>query len=248
MTAPRPLLYRSKLFVHGCEPDTFGSAFASEADSVVLNNEDHVEPGDKEASREAIAAFLADPSRARGKVVQVRVNEVSSPYFQADIEAFVRPGVHVVNIPKVESLDEIRLADAAIARLEKSAGISAPIGLLVNIESAAGFRRAAELASGGSRVVGLQIGYGDLLRPLGIDYDGPASDMVRLAVRFAASEAGISSFDGAYLGDPTDLVAYRRDALRAVSFGMTGKSCNSPAQAAIANEVFPAYRQQRGAG
>lgn len=237
-----PIRYRSKLFVHGSERDSYEPAFSTAADSVVLNNEDHVEPDMKEASRRWIAEFLATPSAFGGKLVQVRVNELASPWFRDDIEAFVRPGLGLINLTKVETPEMIREADAAIAAREAERGIAEPIGLLITIESPVGLRRVAELARC-PRVAGLQIGYGDLLRPLGIDYLGPGADTVRLLVRMAAAEAGIAAFDGAFLGDVEDTNGYARDAWRGASFGFTGKSCNSARQVDIANAIFPDPRR-----
>ncbi len=233
----RPLKYRSKLFVHGAEPGTFAPAFATAADSVVLNNEDHVAPDMKAASRMWIREFLATPGATARKLVQVRLNPVGSPEFDVDIEALVVPGVQIINLTKVESPDTILHAAAAIGALERIRGIAEPIGLLITIESPAGLRRAAELARA-PRVVGLQIGFGDLLRPLGVDFQGPGADTVRLLVRMAAAEAGVSCFDGAYLGDVADIEGYRHDAERGARFGCTGKSCNSAAQVDVANAVF----------
>lgn len=235
----QPLRYRSKLFVHGSERDTYEPAFQTAADSVVLNNEDHVDEDMKETSRRWIVEFLDQKQKLGGKLIQVRANEVGSSFFDADIDAFVHPSVDVINITKIETPEQVQRADAAITRLEAGRKLAKPIGLLLTIESPVGLRRVHELAKC-NRVVGLQIGYGDLLRPLDIDFRGPGADVVRLLVRMAAAEAGISAFDGAYLGDVDDTDGYRTDALKGAGFGFIGKSCNSSAQVDIANAVFPA--------
>lgn len=233
----RQLQYRSKLFVHGSEPDTYGPAFATCADSIVLNNEDHVDDDMKDQSRRWIVDYL-DTLERSGRVMQVRVNEFASPFFKDDLEAFVHPMVDVINLTKVDAPETVIETDSRLTELEARRGLEKPIGLLLTIESPAGLRRVAELACCCKRVVGLQIGYGDLLRPLGIDFQGPGADVVRLMVRMAAAEAGISAFDGAFLGDVADAAGYEHDARRGVSFGFTGKSCNTSEQVDIANRVF----------
>ena len=88
------------------------------------------------------------------------------------------------------------------------------------------------------RLMGLQIGFGDLFGPLGIDpTDAAASYAVRLAVRLAAGEAGIDAYDGAYpnIGDPE---GFERSAMVAARLGYTGKSCIHPSQVALANKSF----------
>jgi citrate lyase subunit beta/citryl-CoA lyase len=234
----KPLLYRSKLFADGGAPDGFAPAFASCADSVLLENEDHVPGPQKAKARADIAAFLADRGRLGNKVVQVRVNTVGSPDHDADLRAFVRPGVHAVTLPKVECPDQVRQVAAQMAILEAVAGVDEPIGLMLTIETPKGLRRIAEISQASQRVVGLQIGYGDLFKPYGIGHGGPSADTVRLLVKLAASEIGISCFDGAY-GPADDLATFRTDTARAVEIGLTGKSCSTVAQAAIINELFP---------
>ena len=109
---------------------------------------------------------------------------------------------------------------------------------MLNIESARGLRLAAELACAHARVVGLQIGYGDLFSPLGIAQDEvTAKQHVRVAVRLAAGEADVPAYDGAYIriDDPD---GYTREARAAQQLGFAGKSCIHPSQVALANAVF----------
>lgn len=234
----KPLQYRSKLFVDGCYPDKFAAALSSSADAVMLENEDHVAPELKDKARGWIADFIADPARLKGKVVHVRVNSTRTEHFHADLDAFVRPGIDIINLPKVESREQVVMTAELLDGLEKKRGL-APIGLLVNIETPLGLRKVSEIALAHPRVRGLQIGYGDLFKPYGISHDGPvAADVVRFAVRMAAAEAGIGAFDGAYTNDQDDMEAYRRDAERARDLGFTGKSCSNEKQVAIANQVF----------
>jgi citrate lyase subunit beta/citryl-CoA lyase len=138
----------------------------------------------------------------------------------------------------VEDPDTIRAIAVELERLERARGLTRPIGILVNIESPKGLRRAAELACAHPRVVGLQIGFGDLLAPLGIVSCEPAAlQAVRVAVRFAAGEAGIHAYDGAFV-DIANPEAFKLDAQAAQRLGFSGKSCIHPTQIALANEVF----------
>jgi citrate lyase subunit beta/citryl-CoA lyase len=87
-------------------------------------------------------------------------------------------------------------------------------------------------------VRGLQIGYGDLFGPAGIDpTDFEASQFVRLQVRLAAAEAGIAAYDGAHT-NIRDLDGFRKSCSAAARLGFTGKSCIHPTQIAPANEIF----------
>jgi citrate lyase subunit beta/citryl-CoA lyase len=234
---------RSKLFVPASRPELFTKALASDADAVSFDLEDAVEESRKSAARGALAKLLTDGMPGHGmpghrKLVVVRVNAIDTAYFAADLEAIVQRAVDVVNLPMVESADTVRAAADALDRLERERALRRPIGLLPNIESPRGVRLAAEIAGAHSRVIGLQLGFGDLFGPLGIVSGEPAATQaIRVAVRMAAGEAGVAAYDGAYvrIDDPE---GFRRDAQAAQRLGFTGKSCIHPSQIALANVVF----------
>ncbi len=229
---------RSKLFVPASRPDLFAKALASTADAISFDLEDAVEVSSKPAARSALARLFASGTVARNKLIIVRVNAFETEHFAADLDAVVRDAVDVVNLPMVEGDETIRDAAAALERLESERGLARPIGILANIESPRGLRLAVAIATAHPRVIGLQIGYGDLFSPLGIASGEPsATQAVRIAVRLAAGEAGVNAYDGAYfrIDDPE---GFKRDARAAQQLGFAGKSCIHPSQIALANEVF----------
>ncbi len=234
------MLMRSKLFVPASRPELFAKAMASQADVVSFDLEDAVEPASKERARAALAAFFADAPgwQGCGKGIVVRVNAVDTVHFDADLGATVCTGVGAINLPMLEDPDAVRHAVAAIEKHEAARGLARPIGILANIESPRGLRRAFEIAAAHPRVIGLQIGYGDLLAPLGIAQGEPAAaQAVRFAVRLAAGEAGVAAYDGAYV-DVANPDGYLADARAARRLGFAGKSCIHPSQIALANQAF----------
>lgn len=237
------MLMRSKLFVPGSRPELFAKAAASAADALSFDLEDAVAEARKDEARAALADFLCAPA-AGGKAVVVRVNAVGTRHFAADMDAVALPGVAMINLPMVEDTAAIVEAAAVLERLEAGRGGATAIGLLVNIETPKGLRRAADLAMAHPRVAGLQIGYADLLEPTGIDRrDEAALAHIRLAVRLAAAEAGVPAYDGAF-GLVTDPEGYRAECLAARRHGFAGKSCIHPSQIAIANECFMPTEQE----
>jgi citrate lyase subunit beta/citryl-CoA lyase len=231
---------RSKLFVPGSRPELFAKAAASAADALSFDLEDAVAPGRKAEARQEVAGFLA--RRLPGKRVVVRVNPLETTLFAEDIAALMVPGVDIINLPKVEDAADIHAAAAAFARLEGRG--RAPIGILANIETPRGLRKAADIALADPRVMGLQIGYADLFEPAGIDrLEDAALAHVRVAVRLAAAEAGIAAYDGAYAGVARPEV-YQAEAEAARRLGFAGKSCIHPSQIALANAVFQPAEQE----
>ena len=228
---------RSKLFVPGSRPELFAKAMASEADALSFDLEDAVDEARKGEARRELARFLRTLPVNSGKVIIVRVNGLDTPHFEADIEAIVGPGLDMVNLPKPESAEDVRACAAALAKAERKAKAE-PVDLLPNIESPRALRLAAEIALASPRVVGLQVGWGDLIEPLDIDRYNPAAiEALQLQVRIAAGEAGVWAYDGAYanIKDPD---GYRREAEGARRLGFIGKSAIHPTQVPIANAVF----------
>jgi citrate lyase subunit beta/citryl-CoA lyase len=230
---------RSKLFVPGSRPELFPKALASQADSLSFDLEDAVPEAGKAEARRLVGQALQSPEFAASKkILIVRVNGLGSPHFTADLAAVVGPRLDLLNLPKVESAADVRTAASALAALESTRGLTRPIGILANIESPRGIRLAAEIAGADPRVVGLQIGYADLMEPLGIDRGNAAAvSQIQFAVRLAAGEAGLWVCDAAY-GAIKDLEGYRAEALAAKRMGYIGKSCIHPTQIAVANEIF----------
>lgn len=230
---------RSKLFVPASRPELFPKALRGPADAVSFDLQDAVEERAKPAARtELVKLFAGGREAMNGKLVVVRVNAIDTPHFAADIQAVACEAVDIVNVPIVEDAAAIIETVGALERLERHRGLPPNITILANIESPRGVRRAAEIACAHPRVMGLQLGYGDLFSPLGIAIgELSATQAVRVTVRLAAGEAGVDAFDGAYvdIGNPE---GFRADCLAAHKLGFAGKSCIHPSQVATANEVF----------
>jgi len=230
---------RSKLFVPASRPELFSKAMASAADAVSFDLEDAVEERRKPAARAELGQALAQRGTwSASKIIVVRVNAIDSAHFVADMQVVVLPGLDIVNLPMVDSPDAVRSAVEILTRLEQEREIATPIGILANIESPRGLRYAAEIAAADGRVMGLQIGFGDLFGPLGIDpMDESASQAIRLAVRLAAGESGVDAYDGAY-PDIANPAGFEHSAQLAARMGFAGKSCIHPTQIALANGIF----------
>ena len=229
---------RSKLFVPGSRPELFAKAFASAADALSFDLEDAVAPDRKPQASLELRALLRSELVDRKKVLIVRVNALDTPHFSDDIDAVAQRGLDLINLPKPESVDDVRAAAAALERAETVNGVTAPIRLLLNIESPKALRHAAELAAAHPRVAGLQLGLGDLFEPLGIARREPAAvQQAMFDLRIAAGVAGVFAYDSAF-ADIKDAAGFRAEAQLARSMGFLGKSCIHPSQIALANEVF----------
>ncbi|WP_298577729.1 CoA ester lyase [uncultured Luteimonas sp.] len=229
---------RSKLFVPGARPDLFAKAWAGAADAVSFDLEDAVAEDRKAAARADVAAFLAGRSPiAGGKLAIVRVNAVDSAHFAADMQALAPVRPDLINLPKIESPEQVQAVGALLERLEGGTdGPRAP-RLLLNIETPRGLRRAAAIAAAHPRVAGLQLGLGDLFEPYGVGRDGANVHAVMFDLAMAAAEAGVFACDGAWPALDDD-AGFEREARMAQRLGFVGKSCIHPRQVPLANAVF----------
>lgn len=230
---------RSKLFVPGVRPELFAKALAGNADALSFDLEDSVPHDRKQQARAQVSEFLQSAAvRDTSKTIIVRVNALGTVDLEADLQAVVQPGVDLINLPKAQTAEEIHAVVALIERAQASNGVETPVGVLANIETPIGLRRAAEIAAAHPRVVGLQLGLADLFEPFGIDrHDLRNIHATLYAVRMAAAEAGVFACDTAF-ADVHDAEGFRAEARLAHSLGYVGKSCIHPNQVALANEVF----------
>lgn len=230
---------RSKLFVPASRPELFTKALAGTADALSFDLEDAVAEARKDEARSLLSAFLCTPAaQGHGKTIIVRVNAMDTPHFRQDISAVVREGVHLINLPKPESAQDILQAVECIAQAALANGVTKAPDLLLNIETPKALRTAAQLACAHSSVVGLQLGLGDLFEAFGVHRREPSAvQQAMFAVRMAAAEAGIYAYDGAF-ANIQDAEGFRAEAELSRRLGFLGKTCIHPSQVALANAVY----------
>lgn len=232
---------RSKLFVPASRPELFDKAVGGTADAVSFDLEDAVPPAHKAAARQALADWLkARDAAAPGPQLLVRCNPPGGADFDADLAALPLAALALLNLPKVESVEQLQFAADRLAAAEAAQGLTRPLPLLVNIETPRALRLAAALATGHPRVMGLQLGLADLFEPAGIDRrDAAAVHTVMLGLRLAAAEAAVMALDSAFT-DLSDDAGLQAEAQAARRLGFHGKSCIHPRQVAVVNAVFSA--------
>ncbi len=139
----------SYLFVPGNRPDRFDKARASGADAIIIDLEDAVIADDKAAAREHIAAWMrASMTAAAGAAdVLVRVNDASTPWFDADLALLREAGVRGVMLPKAEHAAHVNRVREAVAGAFVIPIIESARGL-VEVESIAAAASVQRLAFG----------------------------------------------------------------------------------------------------
>lgn len=227
-------LRRSLLFVPGAEPRKLDKARAAGADTLVIDLEDSVLPGDKERARGEVAAALSQGGFGETEVC-VRLNAASTDAFPGDVEAMAAAGVRTFMLPKCETPEALRGAvERVVAALS-----GGEVVILALVETALGVANAAALAAHES-VEALCFGHADFALDLGVSDASPSTGIIyhaRCNLVLAAKAAGIMAIDTVCLA-VRDPEAFRHDAAQGLALGFEGKLCIHPAQVVIANEIF----------
>lgn len=230
---------RSWMFVPGDSERFLQKIQSLDLDAALLDLEDGVAPARKPDARARVADLL---DRPEGRFLRyVRVNDVTTDEFAADIGAVVRPGLDGLCVPKVESADMMAEIAEAIARAESQAGVDpGSVRVLAAIESAFGLVNASEIAAH-ERVAGLLLGAEDLTLDLDLPVhrEKEAGELlyVRSALVVAARSAGKFAVDGVY-PDLADIDALVDDIASSRRLGFTGKSLFHPSQLEHINRGF----------
>ena len=174
---------RSLLFLPASNPRAIARAKEAGADLVVLDLEDAVRPGDKDAARDAAVEAV---SNAWAMPVAIRVNGVGTEWHSLDIDAVARSKADLAVLPRATSG---QLAHDFAEAVDKP--------VLAMVETAAGVLAAAEIAP---QTAGLIAGTNDLRADLRLPLDAmrePISTALQLIV-LAARAAGVAAFDGVF--------------------------------------------------
>ena len=219
---------RSLLFVPGDRPDRFAKAAASGADAVILDLEDSVAPTRKDAAREAVAAYLAEPAEV---IRFVRINPIDSGMLAVDL-AVARLADGLV-LPKAEGLATLSVL-----------GEGLPPVLPIATETPTAIFALSEYAKSTVPLAGLTWGAEDLPAAIGAatsrEEDGrftPPYEVARSLLLFAAHAAGVPAIETVY-PNIKDLDGLAAHAARGSRDGFTGMMAIHPAQVEHINRAF----------
>jgi len=235
----KPLLLRSMLFVPGDQPRMIEKARALPADAVILDLEDGVAAKDKPRARATIRAALEAGFRP-GASIWLRPNALASGLLEDDLLACLLPGLAGVVLPKTRRLDEVRLVDGVIGRLERARGLPrGGLTLALLIETPQAVLHAAEIAGTSPRIAALLFGADDLAAEMGLARTASSEEVrgARAHVALVAHAGGYEAIDIVYTA-VRDLEGLARECREGKALGYTGKQVVHPAQLDPVHAVF----------
>ncbi|GGC38875.1 CoA ester lyase [Siccirubricoccus deserti] len=230
--------WRSLMFVPATAERFIAKAHTRGADVIILDLEDSIPPGEKEAARAALPAAAKVVGQA-GAEVAVRINrplELAVP----DIAAAIMPEVTALMLPKVMGPEHVKLLSEVVATREAALGLEIGRTRFIGVvETPQALPHLYAIAGADPRMAALGVGSEDLSTELEAV---PGADMLyhfgMMAVA-AARGAGILPLGsvGAF-ADFRDLEGYRESLRRSRKLGFACTACIHPAHVPIINAEY----------
>jgi citrate lyase subunit beta/citryl-CoA lyase len=230
--------WRSLMFVPATAERFIAKAHTRGADVIILDLEDSIPPGEKDAARAALPAAAKLVGQA-GAEVAVRINrplELAVP----DIAAAIMPEVTALMLPKVMGPEHVKLLSEVVAAREAALGLTIGRTRFIGVvETPQALPQLFAIAGADPRMAALGIGSEDLSTELEAE---PGADLLyhfgMMAVA-AARGAGILPLGsiGAF-ADFRDLEGYRASLRRSRKLGFACTACIHPAHVPIINEEY----------
>jgi len=234
--SPRDRMRRSRLYLPGSEPKYFINAALHGPDAMILDLEDSVHRGEKDAARILVRNTLRAVDFGACERM-VRINQL--PLGLEDLAEIIPEAPDLILIPKVEQAEQVTEVDRMIGELRTRHGIERTIWLMPILESALGIENAFEIAASTPSVVALTIGLEDYTADLGVvkSTEGGESLYARTRLVNAAKAAGIQAIDSVF-GDVGDMDGLRRWGENSRALGFEGMGCIHPGQIRVIHEAF----------
>jgi len=237
------------MFVPGDRQRMIDKALALNVDAIMMDIEDGVAAMEKENARRQIAYSLdqvaerlqVEPSY-RTPARFVRTNAVGTSRMIEDFKAAVRPGLEGLVIPKVDTVEQVRIVEDELGRAEVAHHMHGGlVKLLIAIESPIGLFNALDIATCSQRIMGLLFGAEDFTREMNLPVrrEAEAVDLIyaRSHIATVCAAAHIQAVDGVWV-DLNDPEGCKRFARQARLLGMSAISIIHPSQIEIANAAF----------
>jgi citrate lyase subunit beta/citryl-CoA lyase len=232
----RDRMRRSRLYVPGSEPKYFVNAALYEPDAIILDLEDSVHAGEKDAARLLVRNALRAVDFLQCERM-VRINQL--PLGLEDLDEIVPESPDLILIPKVENPRQVVEVVERIAANKGDYGITRPVWIMPILESALGIENAFAIAKASDQIVALTIGLEDYTADLGVvkTATGAESLYARQRVVNAAHAAGVQAIDSVF-GDISNMDGLRAWGVNSRALGFEGMGCVHPLQIATIHEAF----------
>ena len=240
------MIMRSLMFVPGHNEKLLNSASRSEADVLLLDLEDSVQPeSNKAIARQKIAEWVSS-GKLNNYYIFPRVNDRESGHLLKDVHALTIPGVTGFMYPKAKKGEDIYFFDKLLETIEYEKKI--PIGtykIIPLIEMSAAVLNAQEICQASKRVVAIAFGCEDFVSDLeGVhDHDGQSIFVPRAMIALAARANGVIPIDTVHI-NVHDLEDLEKNLILAKNLGFEGMLVLHPKELELVHKYFSPSEQE----
>jgi len=233
-------LMRSLMFVPAHNERLMKSAARSNADVLLLDIEDSVQPEkNKEIARKNIIQYIKN-GKFKNHYVFPRINDRESGQLLKDLTELTIQGITGFMYPKSYTGQDIYFIDKLLDTIEYEKGI--PVGtfkLIPLIETTAAVLNAQDICKASKRVVAIAFGCEDFVTDLeGVhDYEGQSIFTARAMIAMAARANNVIPIDTVHI-KVHDLLDLERNLVIAKDLGFEGMLVLNPKELALVHQYF----------
>jgi citrate lyase subunit beta/citryl-CoA lyase len=241
---------RSLMFVPAHNEKLMNSAARSEADVLLLDIEDSVQPAEnKQKARDKIESFVKAGS-FKNHWVFPRVNDRESGHLLKDVHQLTIEGVDGFMYPKSTTGQDVYFFDKLLETIEYEKGIQkGTFKIIPLIETAAAVLNAQEIIQASDRVVGIAYGSEDFITDLQGIHDAEHESLFtpRALIAMAARANKVIPIDTVHI-NVHDLEDLEHNLVTAKKLGFEGMLVLNPKEIPLVHQYFsPAEKEIRAA-
>lgn len=233
-------LFRSLMFVPAHNERLMNSASRSEADVLLLDIEDSVQPiGNKQVARDNILRYIKE-GKFEGRALYPRINDRESGELLKDVYQLTVPGIEGFVYPKATCGQDIYFIGKLLETIEYEKKI--PLGtfkLIPLIETAGAVMNIQEICKACTRVVAVAFGCEDFVTDLQgkHDLEGSSIYTARAMIAMGARACGVYPIDTVHIR-VHDLEDLERNLILSKKLGFEGMLVLNPKELPLVHQYY----------
>lgn len=226
---------RSVLFTNSLNENFFKKALDSEADAIAFDLEDSIAEEYKEEARKRLKTLFPKITESNKELI-IRINNVRTKNFKADIKLILELSPDTIIISKVESPVDIKLVENKLKQKN--------IDFIPLIESTNSYKERDKILTSSNKITAVAVGAADMLAELVIMrkpiYEDSLINHIVKEVIISARSLNIQYLDSSFFGYKTkkNLLVLKKECEYLKSIGCSGKLAIHPSQVPIINKTF----------
>lgn len=237
---------RSLLFVPSHNEKLMNSATKVDADVLLLDIEDSVQPrANKQVARDTIIAFVNE-GKFKGKTLFPRVNDRESGELLRDITQLTIPGIAGFMYPKSKRGEDVYFFDKLLETIEYEKGFEkGTFKIIPLIETASAVLNVQEICTASNRVVAIAYGSEDFITDLEGIHDAEHQSLFtpRAMIAMGARATGVIPIDTVHVR-VHDLEDLEHNLILSRKLGFEGMLVLNPKEIPLVHQYYSPSEKQ----